>query len=69
MRTVYSFRFLNGFVVYNRVCIYCFVVLVFTCASRKADLQHYNDAKVRATDGTQKKERECESSDGKGNRK
>lgn len=42
--SVYSFRFLNGFIVYNCVCIYCFLVLVFVRASRKADLQHYKDS-------------------------
>lgn len=65
---MYSFRFLSGFIVYNCVCIYSFVVLVFFCASRKKLI--YNTTKtVRATDGTQKKERERERADGKGNRK
>ncbi len=66
-RTVYCFRFLNGFLVYNCVCMYCFVVLVLVVPAGK--LIYNTTMTVRATDGTPRKERECESSDGKGNRK
>lgn len=53
---MYSFRFLNGFIVYNCVCIYCFVVLVFFCASRKKLI--YNTTKTVKSYGWYSEERE-----------
>lgn len=51
-----SFRFLNGFIVYNCVCIYRFVVLVFFCASRKKLI--YNTTKTVKSYGWYSEERE-----------